>query len=69
MEPIDRQNRAELDLAHIRNSVRRDWNCRPYFRICEREPGNPVPYRVRWRGNAVTAMSGPGRWMALYPEL
>ena len=41
----------------------------PLFLTQERALGHDTPYRVRWLGNTVIAMSGAGSYMALYPEL
>ncbi|MCZ6679219.1 MAG: glycoside hydrolase family 127 protein [Candidatus Poribacteria bacterium] len=41
----------------------------PQFLTQERALGHEMPYRVRWLGNTVIAMSGAGKHTALYPEL
>ena len=40
----------------------------PSFLTQERALGHDTPYRIRWLGNTVIAMSGAGNNMALYPE-
>ena len=41
----------------------------PVFVTQERALGYTQPYRVRWIGNTVAAMSGAGGPMPLYPPL
>lgn len=41
----------------------------PQFLTQERAIGHDTPYRIRWLGNTVIAMSGAGSHTALYPEL
>jgi hypothetical protein len=41
----------------------------PQFLTLECATGYETPYRVRWLGNTVIAMSGAGKHQALYPEL